>query len=176
MWSEIKKTVNSKLEKTIDKIIIDKVNKSYNKGEYVPLNKMLEGEKQLKPSMHYKNITLMDNKTVNGSVTLEIKLNDIENGVYALYGIFKNAYTTNATYSITILKNNILIFNQTITPYFSFVGEEKTFAILNLACQKGDNLQITVKDNHNGYDYVSLFLGAEEKQIPYITIVNKESE
>ena len=122
MWTIIKKTVNSKLKKAIDQIIIDKVNKSYNKGACVPLNKMLKGEELLLPDSNEKTLLIKDNWSIQASnqsstpVTIVLDENFIT-GVYSLYGTFGNinnpSYTQ--TYYITIDINDNKVKNNTVT-------------------------------------------------------------
>lgn len=185
MWGVFKKFVNSTIGtnkmQAIDTIVGKIANSSYDKRIRIPLNKKIKGELLLVPSTEtYQE--LLDNPTkVNSSAQGNTTLGPYvvnRTGVYELVGELGD--TTNPsqqTYYWALYVNEHPVSN-TSSPFTISSGKREERVFCTRTFNKDDKIKITIsKPASSGNHSIStLTLNAEEKQIPYITIVDKESE
>lgn len=192
MWSYIKKAVNSKLEKAIDEIIVEKTNSSYNKGEYVSLNKMIEGEKQYRavktePELLHLQSSDFNINTIGDDLVYTQKIPFVAetSGTFLIIvkvGRYESGNTSTSGRANFILyrqrensDNKTQIYNAN---YTGLNLNYKNYEI-DIPASKGDKIYLEYKTNNSSNKQLQLSdyqIYAEEKQIPYITIIDKESE
>lgn len=205
MWSYIKKAINNNfLNKSLDKIIIDKTNSTYNTENkpFVSFGQILQGEKQ------YKSNTEMKDKTEKIAEYSSYK-GEFFYASHTPSGSF-NQYYTRCVYTAEMTGQLLIRFNteansssytcdysiyknrppwKDITKYATDVfgnkidgadiDKNKSTTDTFIYVEKGDKIYFEYhkpyyNNQNNSLNYITIF-GQEEK-IPYITIVDKIQE
>lgn len=198
MWSYIKKAINNNfLNKSLDKIIIDKTNSTYNTENkpFVSFGRILQGEKQYKSNINMKEPIIAEYT----EASTEAKLHKINKGQYSYY---RGVYTAGKTGRIVVRfttetpsygsEGSYYIYKNKppwtdINEYDATVfGNEILRGSIALQTHTTDNFIYVEKDDKIYFQYscatsyhkalYNITILGQEEEIPYITIVDKNQE